>query len=249
MSDNLEAQPGGPFLALPSEVRLLIYEMLFPPCKVCLYGAASDFPWGREDQDQHPALLSTCRTIYAEAKSVLYENIEFRVGCGPGPDFGPGDDEDALSEDALSEDSSSENSLSENALMEGSRSEGSPSEDIQLPGDILDAKSLVDKMRKLFLTVTLTNASAWAYLEDRATWFKNLASELTFLTEAPHLKQVHIELEAPEGPGIAADFDETISLLSQIMSHLSLTISIQPSLRAADFEPSVYFDMLAKLNW
>lgn len=93
MSDDIEARPGGHLLALPSEVRLLIYGMIFPACRVNLY--TSD----RVDEEDHvvrcPAILATCHTIHAEAKPVLYQNTEFYLGltCDP-MSF-----EDSLSED------------------------------------------------------------------------------------------------------------------------------------------------------
>jgi hypothetical protein len=42
MSDNLAAQPGCRLLGLPSELRLLIYEHLFPPCKVDIHAPRED---------------------------------------------------------------------------------------------------------------------------------------------------------------------------------------------------------------
>lgn len=82
MSDNLDAQPGGRLFKLPAEVRLLIYEHLFPPCKVNIH-APLEGEWV-DDNDIHVksidiAILATCRTIYTEAAPVLYENTEFYI--------------------------------------------------------------------------------------------------------------------------------------------------------------------------
>ena len=83
MSDNLGAQPGGHLLALPSEVRLLIYELIFPPCRVDL--CTSKWIDGEGQSGRSTAILTTCQTIYTEAKPILYENTEFNVGlsCDP----------------------------------------------------------------------------------------------------------------------------------------------------------------------
>ena len=101
MSDNPGAQPGGQLLALPSEVRLLIYEMIFPPCRVDLY--TSKWVDGGDHSNRSPAVLATCQTIHTEAKPVLYENTEFHVGLTCDPlafeDSLPEDDDDAALDD------------------------------------------------------------------------------------------------------------------------------------------------------
>lgn len=82
MSDNIDAQPGGSLLKLPAEVRLLIYEQLFPPCKIDIHaprGASWDIDTDDYTTTVDVAILKTCRTIYAEAAPVLYENTEFGV--------------------------------------------------------------------------------------------------------------------------------------------------------------------------
>ena len=83
MSDNLGSQLGGRLLALPSEVRLLIYRTIFPPSRNNLYDTPG--PFGKGNNNRTPALLSTCRTIYTDAKAVLYENTKFHVDlvCDP----------------------------------------------------------------------------------------------------------------------------------------------------------------------
>ena len=93
MSDNLGAQPGGNLLALPSEVRLLIYELIFPPCTVDLY--TSKWIDGEDRSSRTPAILATCQTIYTEAKPIFYQNTEFNVGLSCDP---------LCFEDSLSED-------------------------------------------------------------------------------------------------------------------------------------------------
>jgi len=254
MSDDLTTQTGGQLLALPSEVRLLIYGMIFPPCQIDIYQAATGFRYGRDDHGRHPALLAVCRTIYTEAKPVLYGNTDFHMWCGYRSEFEIADTEDALSEDSLSEGSPSEGSLSEDSLSEDSPSkdqsheEPSP-EDPELSRRILEAKPLIHEMRKLSLEITLTDANSWSDVEAKGKWYRQATSDVTFLLEAPHLKQVHIELSATDMPGIAAELNQMIGLLSQVMHRAAPTISIDSSLRATDFEPSTYFDLITKRNW
>lgn len=254
MSDNLTIQTGGHLLVLPSEVRLLIYEMIFPPCRTGLYAAAADFRWGREDQDRHPALLATCRAIYAEAKPVLYANTEFQVWLSYFPEPEPAEDEDTLSEASVSEDSvlrdsPSEDSPSEQLPAENPSLEATLSEDLETSGDDHEARLLIGEMRKLSLEITLVDHDMWTDPEDRSKWYGGLAATLTSLSEAPHLKQVHIELDAAKKAGIVTGLDEMINLLSRVPFSIVPTILIQPSLRSTDFAPSTYFDLMAKLNW
>lgn len=207
MSDNLTAPTGGHLLALPSEVRPLIYEMIFPPCRTGFYAAAADFRWDREDQDRHPALLATCRAIYAEAKPVLYANTEFQVWLSYYPDLEPVEDEDALSEASVSEDSilgysPSEDSPSEQLPAGNPSLEEASSEDLISSGDGHEVRLLVSETRKLSLEITLVDDDMWTDPEDKSKWYGRLASTITSLSEAPHLKQVHIELDAVNKPGI-----------------------------------------------
>lgn len=224
MSGNLGAQTGGRLLALPSEVRLLIYELVFPPCRIDLYGAATGFRRGRYNNNRHAALLAACRTIYTEAKPVLYENTEFHVRCKYAPYFAIEDTEDSLSE-------------------------GSSSKSRKFPGVILGASPLPHEMRKLSLEIALMDDDIWVDVEDRGGWYRRLTFELVFLLAAPHLKQVHIELSAVCGSAIAMELEPTISVLSQVVQGVTPTISIGPSLRATDFKPSTYFDLIHKLKW
>jgi hypothetical protein len=194
-------------------------------------------------------LLATCRTIYAEAKPVLYENTEFNVCCSYHVDFEIADTEDTLSEDSQSDDSSSDDDNSEDSHSENPSAGESSPEEPKLPQAILEAKPLISEMRKLSLEITLADADRWADVEEKGKWYRRLTSELVLLLETPHLKQVHIELSATDGPGIAAELDQMINLLSGVMLCVAPTISIDPSLRATDFELSTYFDIIDKPDW
>ena len=105
------------------------------------------------------------------------------------------------------------------------------------------------QIRKLALAIKLTGASKWASSKDKVRWYRRLTSELTLLSEAPHLKKVHIELSTTDGPGIAVEYDHVISLLGRVLYRVLPTISICPGFQTVDFEPLTYFQSLAKLNW
>ncbi|KAK6434765.1 hypothetical protein LTR95_009053 [Oleoguttula sp. CCFEE 5521] len=77
-------------LELPPELRLRIYELLFPPSK-CYFGFAAysqamrkwrNYAYQREDRDQRlaaVALLRTCRVMHQEAAPVLYSRTIFEL--------------------------------------------------------------------------------------------------------------------------------------------------------------------------
>jgi hypothetical protein len=229
MSDNLDAQPGGRLLKLPSELRLLIYEHIFPPCKVDIH-APRDGQWV-DDDDAHVktvdiALLTTCRTIHAEATPILYANTEFylRFAC------------------------SSRRLIS----MEG----GKHKVYAQLLQDLRGrARSLFSQARKVCLSFYFTDNRAWE--EAEGEWFRQLISELARLGEAPKLKQLHITLEADDWswpaprilPKISEEFELVLGVLNEVETRAVVTTAVHPSLANTNIELATYLDTLAKLPW
>jgi len=77
-----EARPKRYFLDLPAEIRLLIYKQMFSRDKLDVYaikGSLHKTEHVDHVASDHLAILTTCRTIYAEAKPVLYNNTEFCI--------------------------------------------------------------------------------------------------------------------------------------------------------------------------
>jgi hypothetical protein len=77
-----KAQPGGSLLNLPPEIRLMIYNEMFPVEEFDIYairGSLHKAEHGRHVAGKHVAVLTACRTIYTEAKPVLYNNTEFCI--------------------------------------------------------------------------------------------------------------------------------------------------------------------------
>jgi hypothetical protein len=69
-------------LNLPAEVRLLIYKQMFPRDKFDVYAIKGSLHKAADVHHiagDHVAILTTCRTIYIEAKPVLYSNTEFCI--------------------------------------------------------------------------------------------------------------------------------------------------------------------------
>lgn len=216
MSDNLAAQREGCLLALPSEIRVLIYEMVFPARRVNLYHSEQMDEEHRTGRST--AILATCNTIYNEAKPILYENTEFYLGltCDP-----------VGFEDSLSEDD----------------------EEAALDDLYQQARPHIDRMRNLSLKVTLLDGDSWEETEDKDRWFEEMANELALLSEAPHLRKVHVTLATKNCSKVTEDLDRIISVISRYMYHVAVTVEIDPSLRHTDFKPSSYSDTLAKLKW
>lgn len=81
-----QAQPTGLLLKLPKELRLMIFEELFPSDRAVHIHAARGtlLKVKYRANEEHPvcqsgAILTTCQTFYAEAGSVLYSNFKFCV--------------------------------------------------------------------------------------------------------------------------------------------------------------------------
>lgn len=84
-------QPGGTPCKLPSELRLMIYEKLFPPDTLSLYANKGVLRLAGTSQHQSVrppvGLLLTCKVLYAEASSVLFAKNKFRVVIGNGSEW------------------------------------------------------------------------------------------------------------------------------------------------------------------
>ena len=229
MSDNLDAQPGGHLLKLPSEIRLLIYEHIFPPHKVDIHAPRAD-QWA-DHNDRHArsadiAILTTCRTIYAEAAPVLYENTEFYISFA------------CSGRDLIS------------MKLGKHRIYARLLQDLQ--GRV---RSLFSMARKVSLSIVFTDSSGWE--EAERTWFQQLTTELARLGDATKLKQLHVTFEADENSdpmlyvfhSVNKDFERVLAVLSDVECRATVTAAIHPALGTANPNLSTYFDTLAKLRW
>lgn len=75
----------GPLLRLPAELRLAIYEQMFPTNTIVLEMIEGNLYVTKRVQQlagSYIAILATCRVLYAEGKPVLYNNTEFRILVG-----------------------------------------------------------------------------------------------------------------------------------------------------------------------
>lgn len=228
MSNNINTQAGSRLLALPKELRLLIYKHIFPPCKVDIQEPRANQWVDRNDihvTRVDVAILATCRAIHTEAAAVLYENTEFyiRLLCsGPNP-----------------------------------RSMKVPKHEFytQLLQDLQGrVKSLFSHVRKISLEIVFRDIRQWD--DPERTWFQQMTSELARLVEASQLKRLHILFEADEysGPSgfddvlVRGEFDHILGVLSGADCRAAVTAAIHPSLNKTNIKLSTYLDALAKLQ-
>jgi len=229
MSDNIYAQPGGHLLKLPSEIRLLIYEYVFPPCKVDIHAPRPNSWVDADDVRAKPAglaLLKTCRTIYAEALPVLYEHTEFHVrfACS-GPDL---------------------------HMMQIGKSQVYARLLRDMQGRV---RSLLSQARKVSLSILFTDSGVWKKPEK--AWFHYLIYELARLGDARRLRQLHITFEADENSGptrhdyaaVRREFDFVLSLLGVMEFRAVVTAAVHPSLSQTDIKLGTYLDTIVKLQW
>ena len=69
-------------LDLPAEIRVMIYQQMFPPERVDIYAIKGSLHKTEDasfDAGDYLAILTACRALYAEAKPVLYNNSEFCI--------------------------------------------------------------------------------------------------------------------------------------------------------------------------
>lgn len=78
---TMEAVTLGPLMRFPPELRLVIYELLFPPTQVVLRIIEGNLRAQKRSLGLERyfgvGILATCRTLYNESKPVLYNNTEF----------------------------------------------------------------------------------------------------------------------------------------------------------------------------
>jgi len=78
------SQPGGLLFKLPTELRLEIYDLIFPRESVDVFAVRNQLlkaPNAKVSAGDCVAILATCRAIRDEAKAALYANTHFEIMC------------------------------------------------------------------------------------------------------------------------------------------------------------------------
>lgn len=77
-------RPGGLLFRLPAELRLEIYDLIFPRETIGLFAVRNQLlktPNAKVSAGDCVALLAACRVIHDEARPTLYANTNFEVSC------------------------------------------------------------------------------------------------------------------------------------------------------------------------
>jgi len=228
MSDNLSAHPDSRLLALPSEICLLIYEQLFPPCKVDIHKPRAS--WWVDNGDVHAtsrdvAILKTYRTIYKEAAPTLYENTVFYAVLAVGG--------------------------SDSHEMSRPRKRKFYSQLLQdLQGRV---RQLTGVARKVSISILLAYSGMFEKIEHE--WFQQMSLELNRLGGSSELKELHITFEAsgyygpPEDVQLEEEVHHVIHMLGEVESQAAVTVAVHPSLSRGNSNLLGYLSTLAKLRW
>lgn len=258
MSDNLNPQSLKQLLGLPSEVRLLIYEELFAPCTINTH-ATREHPQkdlkGAYTRGNAAAILATCRTIYTEAKPVLYDNTEFHVTLAR-------DSADAILRElqlvhSLSDDSPSHDTVlarfPDLSWTPGQFRFAAREHGIKLRESYLKEplKPLFSLARKISLSILFTESNVWEWTGEGDRWLRYLPVKLAELCEAPELKTLHLTFEAKHRPFLRSEFNHVLGLLGDLKPRASVTLTaaVAQSISATDCHLEPYTDTLAKLKW
>ena len=195
MSDNVDPQSLKHLLGLPSEIRLLVYEQLSAPCTINIHATRERPPKdleGAHTKGNGAAILATCRTIYTEAKPVLYENTEFHVTLAR-------DSADAIErelDDSLSDDPSSKDTVPvrfPDRWTTGQSRSAAGEHSIKPWISHLEEplKPLFSLARKISLSILFTDSNDREWPGECHRWFQYLPVKLSELYEAPELKTSH----------------------------------------------------------
>jgi hypothetical protein len=204
------------------------YEHVFPAESITIHAIRGRLHMdedGHVDDGDHVAILATCRTIYEEAKPVLYTNIEFVIRLRDQywlhiwhPDnyvdvFGMGEDSEPDSNDWIAE----------NPWLEDPR--------LLVP---------LNNVRKLSLAIE-ANENAEG---RKRTWTEQLKNTPR---DARHIAKLHITLDcAPELGFDQKETDETLRIVGQtVRCSKDTTGNMHASLASAGFASASYYHLLA----
>jgi hypothetical protein len=84
-SNNHKMRSNKDLLNLPAEIRLMIYEHMFPTNSMIVHdidGSLHSLPDAHHVAADYLGILTTCRKIHTEANPVLYSNTNFEVYIG-----------------------------------------------------------------------------------------------------------------------------------------------------------------------
>lgn len=212
--------PGGLLFDLPSELRLQIYELIFPQDSIELFAYQDRLlkPRDREiPAGKSVAILATCSLIYDEARPVLYQNTHFDISC-------------SLQCRPL---------LGRQLTMADVVTSGCPWTTIA----VIDRSFRVQEVRNLTLNILLTADASPEVWEK--TWLHQLPTKIESLA---YLQNLHIRLRTDiiDRASVQEQADHIMVLLARLKCKGRITATMSLSLRNLGFKPGSYYTMLSK---
>lgn len=221
----------GPFMRLPAEVRLMIYEWMFPEELVSLYAIRGTLH--KSPDEHHPAgdylgILTTCRAIHAESEAVLYNNTDFFI----------------LFEERywlhLMDARAYETTFGRWCGQKpGRRQWVLENPWLQDPRSIVSLK----RVRKLYLGVEISRSAE----ARRWTWTKQMQNTLR---GASNLRRLNVRLFWPQsvrtGPLLDQNqIDIALSIIGNtVRCGVTVTASLDSEIGEFDFDPAGYYRMV-----
>jgi hypothetical protein len=240
--------PGGLLFKFPTELRLKIYESMFPPDEIEVFSFRSDLiqvPNPNLVAGQYVALLATCRAIYNEAKPVLYDNTKFAVHCSWHPSIGPASASKAVQDKYKSMVWAQRPSFSDtNSDSDISMWDGSDESDHA----IVEWKKFTQLKQARIIILNLNFDGDYASADAEDAWVQHMNEEIS---SACKLKVLHIILGVAEdgNPATAqGDLDSTMAILGELKCKVTLAAMVVPSPGSARLSLRSYHRMLERLG-
>lgn len=225
-------RPRNHLLDLPAEIRLLIYQQMFPCERVDIYaitGSLHKKENARYISGGHLAILRTCRTIYTEAKPVLYGNSEFCIHI----------------QDYYWLHMWTRYHYEEVFDVEDFHEEPHPFQWRLRNPWLQDPRSIVPLDNVCVLT--LAAECNMGETEHTYTWTGQIKQTLR---AASNIQKLHIELRSPNGDELSQDATDLMleHFANYIRCHGTVTAEMESALGAIEFDSGSYYKMLDRFK-
>lgn len=218
--------PAGLLFKLPSELRLRIYELLFPPDTINLVSIQdhlAKLPNSHLVAGGHLAILATCHRIHDEAKQVLYTNICFTIHTSWSvvPARYP--------------------TIEHFDLLAPPKDNGCVSS--------IGPRVCIDLHQVRFLTLNI-KVQGRRWRSNPSRWIDKLPGKIA---RSSRLRNLHIQIftsghTSPWAIG-QEEFNYTIALLGQLRCKAYITAAMDLSIGLQGIICRAYYDLLNKTRW
>ena len=213
------SQPGG--LKLPVELRLDIYDLIFPRERVGIFAVRRRLlkaPNAKVSASDSVSILATCRLIHDEAKSALYTNTHFDVSCSL--ELAP---------------------AAWRTMVEAKWG------DFQWLPRMTSERSIdIQQARNIDLNIMLTVEASWRSWGN--TWLDQLPAHISSISD---LRSLHIELSTTNlvpFQSMQQQANHILPLLAGLKCSGRITAAMDVSLGDQNFETVSYYNMLRSVK-